>query len=175
MITGYSPELGFLRILDISKIIIISTHNSIFLLEMICSNPLSMSECCDSSTIGVTLCRARVYWWWWMLMMDKCEIRAKIMRCICILVVPLSQRYVNGSRDYRSFSQVKESLPLTSFEARPSLGHCRVTLRLSKTQQTGIWINSGVIHPFTHLFDYGDTMRHIWPIFERKKDYPIEK
>ena len=51
MITGYSPELGFLRILDISKIIIISTHNSIFLLEIICSNPLSMSECCDSSTI----------------------------------------------------------------------------------------------------------------------------
>ena len=55
---------------------------------------------------------------------DTCEIRAKIMHCICSLVVPLSQIYVNGSCDYRSFSQDKESLPLTSFEAGPGFGHC---------------------------------------------------
>ena len=69
---------------------------------------------------------------------DTCEILAKIMHCICSLVVPLSQIYVNGSRDYRSFSKDKECLPLTSFEARSIFGHCRVNLRLSKTIQTEI-------------------------------------
>ena len=86
-----------------------------------------------ATVFGLPLCRALAN-----ANYDTCEIRARIMHCTCSLVVPSSQIYVNGSRDYRSFSKDKECLPLTSFEAGKGFGNCRVNLRLSKTLQTEI-------------------------------------